>query len=125
MTDRVLYERACEALKRAYVPYSEFPVGACLLSVDGRTFDGCNIENASYGATVCAERVALYKAISEGERDFTAVAVTSSLPDRAFPCGICRQVLSEFAPDIAVVLPGKDGVYVTALAELLPHAFKL
>jgi cytidine deaminase len=102
MTDRELFERACRAMDFAYVPYSRFKVGACLLSEDGRAFSGCNVENASYGATLCAERTALVKGVSEGARKFTAVAVVGE-EDDAWPCGICRQVLSEFSRDMRVI----------------------
>ena len=105
MTDKQLFDLACEAMHRAYTPYSNFKVGACLLSSDGRTFQGCNIENASYGATICAERSAVSRAVMEGARSFTAIAVVGSSA-QAWPCGICRQ-------DFDVV----------PLAELLPHSF--
>lgn len=112
------------ALERAYVPYSKFRVGAALLCKDGRVFQGCNIENSSYGATNCAERTAVFKAVSEGAREFEAIAVASD-HTAPWPCGICRQVLSEFAPEIKVYLTWNGGSdsYETTLSELLPHHF--
>lgn len=119
-----LYEAACAMLVRAYAPYSQFRVGACLLSADGRSFTGCNIENASFGTTICAERVALAKAVSEGARRFTAIAVVGE-HQPAWPCGICRQALYEFAPDMIVLCGSRDGgsFELTDLAALLPHGF--
>lgn len=124
MTDRELFERACRAMDFAYVPYSRFKVGACLLSEDGRAFSGCNVENASYGATLCAERTALVKGVSEGARKFTAVAVVGE-EDDAWPCGICRQVLSEFSRDMRVICGARaTGEFtVVPLSELLPRSF--
>jgi len=115
---------ALEARKRAYCPYSDFPVGAALLATDGRVFSGCNVENASYGLTICAERVALFKAVSEGARDFTAIAIACGTGACA-PCGACRQVLYEFAPDLLVIMTDGEGrVRERAkLAELLPRGF--
>ena len=122
VTDQELIEKATEAMHNAYAPYSNFPVGACLLSADGRTFTGCNVENASLGATNCAERTAVFKAISEGVRDFSAIAVVAE-KGMAWPCAICRQVLNEFAPNIRVIVAYKDQVEEARLPELLPHAF--
>ena len=124
MTDRELFDLAVEALEKSYSPYSHFRVGACLLSSDGRVFQGANVENASYGATICAERCALMRAIYEGARDFTAIAVVSD-HEPAWPCGICRQALNEFAaPDMRVICgyPG-GGFRVVPLKTLLPEAF--
>ena len=123
MTDQQLFDLACEAMHRAYTPYSNFKVGACLLSSDGRTFQGCNIENASYGATICAERSAVSRAVMEGARSFTAIAVVGSSA-QAWPCGICRQVLNEFSDGMRVICGqyGQD-FDVVPLAELLPHSF--
>ena len=124
MTDRELFDRACAAMDFAYVPYSRFRVGACLLSDDGRAFTGCNVENASYGGTICAERTALVKGVSEGAKRFTAIAVAGEA-ESAWPCGICRQVLSEFSRDMKVVCGARaTGRFtVTTLKELLPRAF--
>lgn len=119
-----LVRKAVEARDRAYAPYSGFAVGAALLSQDGRIFSGCNVENASYGLTVCAERVALFKAVSEGAREFVALAVACGQGPCA-PCGACRQVLYEFAPELLVIMAdGKGKTWCTArLSELLPHGF--
>lgn len=124
MTDRQLFEMAVSALDNAYVPYSHFPVGACLLCDDGRTFTGCNIENASYGATICAERCAVSCAVSQGERAFAAIAVVGREKE-AWPCGICRQVLNEFGPDMKVICgSAQSGAFtVTTLKQLLPRSF--
>ena len=124
MTDERLFELALEAMENAYAPYSNFKVGACILADDGRTFKGCNFENASYGATICAERCAAGNAIVNGVRRFAAIAVVgSSAP--AWPCGICRQVLSEFGgPDMRVIVGEAGGKFeVKCLCELLPNAF--
>lgn len=119
-----LVEEAKKARNMAYCPYSHFAVGAALLAKDGRIFTGCNIENASYGATICAERVALGKAISEGARAFVAIAIVSSAEENTPPCGICRQVLVEWMPEGDVVLWSKKaGIQVEPMAALLPGAF--
>lgn len=124
MTDQELFDRAVRAIDRAYAPYSDFRVGACLLCADGRAYDGCNIENASLGATICAERCAMCKAVSDGAREFTALAVAGE-KGVAAPCGICRQALNEFASgDLRVLFGSKDGRYTeTTLRALLPEAF--
>lgn len=122
-----LIEQARRALARSYSPYSHFAVGAALLAADGSIFTGCNIENASYGATICAERTALFKAVSEGRRTFTAIALaaTRMVP----PCGMCLQVLSEFCgndfPVYAASLDPADPVREWRLGDLLPEAFTL
>jgi cytidine deaminase len=121
-----LLARAREARRHAYVPYSGFAVGAAVLTESGEVFSGCNVENASYSLTNCAERVALQKAVSEGHRRFRAVAVTGPEDDLACaPCGSCRQVLYEFGPDMLVVTPGSaaDRPAIAALGTLLPGAF--
>ena len=122
MTDEKLLEMAIEARKAAYVPYSGYAVGAALLSTDGRVFTGCNIENAAYGNTMCAERTALFKAVSEGVRTFTAIAIASS-GSAPFPCGACRQSLYEFAPKLDVLVTWDGQVRKTTLAQLLPEGF--
>ena len=111
------------AQKAAYAPYSKFKVGAALLGKSGRIFTGCNVENASYGLACCAERNAVFKALSEGEREFLAIAIVSDSPEPTAPCGACRQVLNEFAPDISVIMPGKKRTIKTTLKKLLPFAF--
>jgi len=124
MTDRELFDLACRALDGAYAPYSGFRVGACALSDDGRAFTGCNVENASYGGTICAERTAVVKGVSEGARRFVAVAVVGESAD-AWPCGICRQVMNEFSSDLRVVCGCRATGQFTAvpLSELLPRSF--
>ncbi|MGY4706804.1 cytidine deaminase [Candidatus Bipolaricaulota sp. J31] len=119
-----LVRRAVEARKRAYAPYSGFAVGAALLTADGRIFTGCNVENASYGLTVCAERTALFKAVSEGAREFEAIAIACGEGSCA-PCGACRQVLYEFAPDLLVIMADATGEETreARLSELLPRGF--
>ncbi len=124
MTDRDLITRAAEAMENSYSPYSRFPVGAALECSDGTVFTGCNIENAALGSTVCAERVALFTAVAAGHRSFRRIAVTSNGASYCFPCGPCRQVLAEFAPDIEVLCARADGRYVSyRLNSLLPFAF--
>ena len=126
MTERELIDLSVKAQENSYSPYSDFKVGAALLCTDGNVYTGCNIENATYGATNCAERTAVFKAVSEGKRDFAAIAITSSGGDLTFPCGICRQVLGEFSPDIKIILLDKEGNIKTfILNELLPHCFRL
>ena len=122
-TDEQLLALAREAMQRSYSPYSRFRVGACLLCGDGRVFQGCNVENASFGLTNCAERTAVFKAISEGAREFTAIAIAA---DHAapWPCGACRQVLNEFAPGIRVLVTWEGNRSAeTTLEQLLPHGF--
>ncbi|MBB6675306.1 cytidine deaminase [Cohnella nanjingensis] len=126
-TPERLLEAAAEARARAYVPYSQFQVGAALLDADGRVHYGCNVENAAYGPSNCAERTALFRAVADGcaPRSFLAIAVIGDTPDPITPCGICRQVISELcAPDMPVVMGNLAGVYrMTTPAELLPGAF--
>ncbi|XP_051027915.1 cytidine deaminase [Acomys russatus] len=114
-----------EAKKSAYCPYSHFPVGAALLTRDGRIFSGCNVENACYPLGVCAERTAIQKAISEGYKDFRAIAIASDLQEEFIsPCGACRQVMREFGTDWAVYMTKPDGTYVVrTVRELLPASF--
>ena len=121
--DEKLLNCAREAMKAAYAPYSHYQVGACILADDGRIFTGCNVENASFGLTNCGERTAIFKAISEGATKFSAIAIAAdSMPP--WPCGACRQVLSEFCPDIRILVTWGEGqVAVSSLKELLPHSF--
>ena len=125
MTDRELVERAFEMLRFSYVPYSKFPVGAALECADGTVFTGCNVENSAYGSTICAERTALVKAVSEGHRDdFVRLAVVGNSKDYCWPCGACRQMLYEFAPGLRVIAARGDGAFQTVpLDQLLPHGF--
>jgi cytidine deaminase len=120
---RRLIEAAITAREKAYVPYSHFPVGAALLTASGAIYTGCNIEIASFGATVCGERTAAFKAVSEGERDFRAVVVATS--NGVAPCGICRQVLYEFGPDMIVIMADTSGqvAWEGPLNDLLPFGF--
>ncbi len=125
MTKDELVKTAFSMLERAYVPYSGFPVGAALLCKDGSVFTGCNVENAAYGSTICAERTALVKAISEGHRDdWDTLAVVGRSEDYCWPCGSCRQMLYEFCPELTVLVARGDGDYVTLpLKQLLPYGF--
>ncbi|WP_126427739.1 cytidine deaminase [Brevibacillus marinus] len=125
MNGQELLKQAIEARKRAYVPYSRFAVGAALLSQGGTVYLGCNIENAAYPLCNCAERTALFKAVSEGERSFQALAVVADSPQPVPPCGACRQVLAELCPPaMPVILANMRGeVLQTTVAELLPGAF--
>jgi len=128
MTPKKLCEMARDAMTRSYSPYSGFKVGAALLCADGTVYQGCNIENASFTPTVCAERTAIFKAISEGNRDFAAIAVCGGkdgvITGRFPPCGVCRQVLREFCrDDFPVYLVTPDGYDAVTLADLLPFSF--
>ncbi len=121
-----LYKMAVEALKNAYAPYSKFKVGAALLAGNGAVYAGVNIENASFGATICAERTAFAKAISEGVREFEAIAVVSS-EGTALPCGICRQFMLEFCASDFKIITGDDAesLRIYTLSELMPEGFRL
>ena len=128
--DRALYEAAVKMRERSYAPYSRFRVGAALLAKDGTVWTGCNIENASYGACNCAERTAFFKAVSEGEKHFSAIAIAggpegAETLDFCPPCGICRQVMEEFCgQDFRIILGNSAGeLKVHTLAELLPYGF--
>lgn len=115
---------AIEARKNAYAPYSKFLVGAALLSKTGKVYTGCNIECASYGGTNCAERTAIFKAVSEGERAIEAIAVAGDLESYTFPCGICRQVIVEYGRDIKIIVGKSETDFkVYTIDELLPHSF--
>ncbi len=124
MTEKELCQKAIDMLQRSYSPYSHFAVGAALECADGTVFTGCNIENAAYSATVCAERTAIFKAVSEGYRDFKRIAIAGCSDDFCVPCGVCRQVMQEFAPQLEVIcLNGKGESKHFALKELLPYGF--
>lgn len=118
---------AAQARLNAYVPYSKFAVGVALLTKSEKVYTGCNIENASYGLTCCAERVAIFKAVSEGETDFSAIAIIGETESPISPCGACRQVMAEFFQnDVAIYLANLDGdIASTTIEELLPFSFKL
>ena len=119
-----LIEEAEKARKRAYTPYSKFKVGAAVLCDDGKIFTGCNIENASFGLALCAERVAIFKAVSEGSTKFEAIAVIGDTDKPCSPCGACRQVISEFGEDIPLIMANLKGdVKIKNIKELLPEAF--
>lgn len=121
--DRQLVEAALAGSENAYIPYSNYRVGAALLTASGQVFTGCNVENAGYSPTICAERTAFVKAISEGHQQFATIAVVSR--GAGSPCGVCRQFMFEFTPDLKVILADLDGQVqlVTTLSDLLPHGF--
>lgn len=126
MKDKELLQIASDARIYSYSPYSKFRVGAALLTKSGKVYTGCNIENATYGATCCAERTAIFKAISEGELEFEAIAVQGDNEGATFPCGICRQVMAEFAPTLRIILGDKNGdIGIYTIEDLLPYAFEL
>ncbi len=120
-----MLDLAYEAMQRAYTPYSHFQVGACLKASSGKYYLGCNIENASYTPTNCAERTAMFKAVSEGEHEFESIVIVCSGKNPAAPCGVCRQVLREFCKDDMPVVfaDGKRNFVESTLGELLPHSF--
>jgi len=121
-----LVRLAVEAKENAYVPYSGFHVGAALYADNGKVYTGCNVENASYGASICAERTAVVKAVSDGARRILAIAISSDSNNPTMPCGICRQFISEFcAPDMPLYLSNRQGEYkVYTFDDILPHSFK-
>lgn len=123
---RNLVDQALRVKELSYAPYSKFRVGSAILGKDGRIFVGCNVENASYGLTICAERVALFNAISNGCRDFKAIAIVGDTESYLSPCGACRQVLLEFGENILVIMARPDGNYIERdLKDLIPFAFRL
>lgn len=125
-TERSLILQARKAAEKAYAPFSNVKVGAAILTPGGRIFSGCNVENSSYGLCICAERTAAVKAASEGVREFEAVAVVSNLEGLTYPCGACRQFLSEFGPGMSVIVASPKGkVARHKLSELLPETFLL
>jgi cytidine deaminase len=122
VTQDELIASAKAAREHAYAPYSNFKVGAALLGKSGRVYTGCNVENAAYGPSMCAERTAIFKAVSEGEREFEAIAVVTE--NGVSPCGTCRQVMMEFAPDMTVFISNIQGnVRITTVRDLLPDGF--
>jgi len=120
-----LIDAAKNVSKNAYVPYSGFQVGAALLTKSGEIFTGCNVENSSYGLTNCAERTAIFKAVSEGETEFTELVIFSNTDELFYPCGACRQVISEFSSDLKVTIVSLKDKFETNISELLPHGFIL
>ncbi len=124
MTERELLNMAKKASENSYSPYSKFPVGAALECGDGTIFTGCNIENAAYGDTICAERTAAVKAVSEGHRDFVRIAIWGNSREYCYPCGSCRQFLQEFSRDMIVLCAKGDDTYVSQkLSEMMPFTF--
>ena len=124
MTDRKLIDMAVEVMANSYSPYSGFKVGAAVECADGTVFTGCNIENVSFGGTMCAEAAAVASAVSAGKRTFKRIAISSEGGTYCFPCGACRQLLSEFSPDMEVLCSRADGRYVSySLSALLPMVF--
>jgi cytidine deaminase len=124
MTDRELINLARAAMANSYSPYSRFPVGAAIECADGSVYTGCNIENAAFGATMCAEAVALSSAVAEGKRDFVRIAIISDGVNYTLPCGACRQMLTEFSPEMEIIAVRADGRYVSyKLDKLLPSPF--
>jgi cytidine deaminase (EC 3.5.4.5) len=124
MDKNEVIKQAIEAMENAYAPYSKFKVGAALLTKSGKIYTGCNIENSSYGASVCAERVAIFKAVSEGEHDFELLVVATKTEEPSPPCGICRQVISEFSNDLPIILVNDKGSIIeTNINKLLPFPF--
>lgn len=124
--NKELYRKAVEMTNMSYAPFSKFRVGAALLAKDGRIFTGCNVENSSFGGTICAERTAFVKAISEGAKEFKKIAIASS-GGEAWPCGICRQFMQEFCDDDFEIITGNDeeSLRVYTMKEILPEGFKL
>ena len=123
MDTKDLIEKAIGVRERAYAPYSNFKVGAALLTKDGSVYTGCNIESASYTPTICAERTAISKAVSEGETNFKKIAIVGS-SDYTFPCGVCRQMIREFGKDIEIIVANDvDDYQIFTLKELLPYSF--
>lgn len=123
MTDEELVQEAIKYREHSYSPYSHFAVGAAVLTKSGHVYGGCNIENASYPVTNCAERTAIFKAVSEGYREFAAIAIVADTPGPCSPCGMCRQAISEFKIPRIIMANLKGAVQVATLAEILPFAF--
>ena len=122
--EKELVEAAREVREKAYAPYSNFKVGAAIRTKEGKIYTGCNVESASYGLTVCAERVAIWKAVSEGEKEFVEIAVVADTHELTPPCGVCRQIVWEFCHDIPVILANLRGdTEIVQMSELLPRAF--
>ena len=125
MDNKELFQMAKDVSKNAYSPYSNIKVGAALLTCEGKIYTGVNVENSSYGATICAERTAFTKAVSEGERDFAKIAIGGSIKNLV-PCGMCRQFMAEFGTDLEIIYENEQGrITVATLAELFPNEFKI
>ena len=125
MTENYLIEKAKEASRKAYAPYSNYKVGAVLLTKSGKVYTGCNIENSSYGLTNCAERTAVFKAVSEGDKEFEEMVIYADSSNLPTPCGACRQVLSEFGAELKITIISNKEQMETSISELLPLEFKL
>ena len=127
LTNQQLINKAYEAMKYSYSPYSKFKVGAVVLTEDGYIYSGCNIENASYGATICAERNAIFKAVSEGHNSIKKIAIVSMTRKFTYPCGMCRQVMSEFMDEDSMIILSDDeqGIKEYKFSEILPYCFTL
>ena len=121
----ILITAAKDAAQNAYTPYSGFHVGAAVITADGNIFAGCNVENASYGLTVCAERIAVFNAVAAGKKDFCEMVIYTDTEIPFYPCGACRQVLSEFNPDLKITVVWQNGREELSLSSLLPKRFKL
>ena len=125
---KLLMDKAKEASKQSYSPFSKFAVGACVLTTSGKLYTGCNVENSSFGMTICAERCAIFKAVSEGEREILAIAIYSPNADDCNPCGACRQVMYEFQSDeneVEIVTENAKNLVIRKLSEYLPYGFKI
>lgn len=124
MNYKALINKAVEAKKMAHPPYSNFHVGAALLTADGKIYSGCNVENSTYGLSICAERTAIFKAMSEGERIFSAIAIAGDSPDFIYPCGACRQIIFDHCGEIDIICTNSKEEYkIYKTSELLPFAF--
>ncbi len=123
----LLIEKACEASRKSYSPFSKFAVGAAVLAKSGKIYTGCNIENSSFGMTICAERCAIFKAVSEGEKEILAVAIYSPNKDDCFPCGACRQVMYEFQgeEEVCIITGNKSNLNIRKMSDFLPFGFKI
>ncbi len=124
---QLLMDKAKEAAKKSYSPFSEFAVGASVVTASGKIYSGCNIENSSFGMTICAERCAIFKAVSEGDKEILAVAIYSPNEDDCYPCGACRQVMYEFQgqDEIEIITEDKGKLNIKKLSDFLPYGFKI
>ena len=125
MTKSDLIDKAKQALKNAYAPYSKFKVGVALLTKSGKVYTGCNVENSSYGLSNCAERTAIFKAVSDGEKKFKEMVVYTNTDKLFTPCGACRQVISEFSSNMKITIVSAEEILETTIGDLLPHEFHL
>ena len=123
--NKELFEIAKNVSKKAYAPYSNYKVGAAIRTKNGKIFSGCNVENSSYGLTNCAERTAIFKAVSEGEKEFEEILIYSNSGKMPFPCGACRQVISEFGDEIKITISSNEKIVKSSIKKLLPSKFEL